>query len=425
MQQPSTNKFLPWIVCLSCGLFFFYEFIQMNMVNSLAPDLMREFHVTGNKLGLLAASYFDANLLFLLPAGIILDRFSTKKVALITMAICIIGTACFAGATSLASAAFFRFFTGIGSAFCFLTCMRLATIWFHDKRLALVTGAIMTLAFLGGSVAQTPMTLLIHHLGWRGAVYADAALGLVVFVIMFIFIKDYPDHQAELRAKRKQQLKEIGFWKSVRQSYFNWQNWLSAISANMTNLPVYILGAIWGSVYLVQTQGYSRLQASVITGMIFIGTLIGSPVVGWFSDKIRSRKLPIFLGSFFSLIIVCLIIYGPHLSYLALMTLFLLLGFVSSGGIVNYSLVAEKNIPTLTATSVSVVSFSVIGGGAFFQPVVGWLLDRGWDGTTVNHVPFYSAADYHHAFLVLPIAFVVSMLLVFFMKESHAKQKQF
>lgn len=417
------SKVLPWIVCLSCGLFLFYECIQMNMVNSLAPDLMRDFQVTGDKLGLLAASYFDANVLFLLPAGIILDRFSTKKVALITMAICTLGTLLFATATHIGWAAFFRFFTGIGSAFCFLSCMRLASIWFHDKRLALVTGTIMTLAFLGGSVAQTPMTILISHLGWRGAVYCDAALGVVIFIIMFIFIKDYPDHQAEMREKRRLHLEELGFWKSVRISYLNLQNWLSAISANMTNLPVYILGAIWGSVYMVQTQGISRTHASVITSMIFIGTLIGSPVIGWFSDRIHNRKLPIFLGSLISLLIVSLIIYGPTLSYGALIGLFLLLGFVSSGGIINYSLVAEKNVPALTATSVSVVSMCVIGGGAVFQPVVGWLLDLDWDGTKINHVPFYSLQDYHHAFLILPAAFVISMFMVFFMKESHGKQK--
>lgn len=424
MTQQKLSKLQPWIVCLSCGLFFFYEFIQMNMVNSLAPDLMREFQVTGDKLGLLAASYFDANVLFLLPAGIILDRFSTKTVALITIAICIFGTFMFAGATSLGWAAFYRFFTGIGSAFCFLTCMRLATIWFHDKRLALVTGAIMTLAFLGGTVAQTPMTLLIHQFGWRGAVYLDAALGLVIFFVMLLLIKDYPSHQAELKEKRKQHLQEIGFWNSVRRSYLNMQNWLSAISANMSNLPVYILGAIWGGVYLVQTEGYTRTQASVITSMIFVGTLIGSPLIGLISDRIKNRKIPIFLGSFISLIIVCLIIYGPHLSYSTLIILFLLLGFISSGGIINYSLVAEKNIPALTATSVSVVSICVIGGGAVFQPVVGWLLDNGWDGTKINHVPFYSAQDYHHAFMVLPIAFIISMICVFFMKESHAKQRK-
>ncbi len=293
MSNHFAMRWLPWIVCLSCGLFFFYEFIQMNMINSLAPDLMAEFHVSGDKLGLLAASYFDANLIFLFPAGIILDRFSTKKIVLVTLAICIIGTALFAGAHSLEAAACFRFFTGIGSAFCFLSCMRLAAIWFHEKQLALVVGLTMSLAFLGGTVAQTPLTLVIHALGWRGAIYSDAALGVLIFIIVALAVRDYPDHQAELREKHQAQLRQIGFWTSLRRSYANWQNWLSGICTNMMNLPVYILGAIWGAVFLMQTQGYSRTDASIITSMIFIGTLLGSPTVVGSQISCIAAKCPL------------------------------------------------------------------------------------------------------------------------------------
>lgn len=416
----TTHRWLPWIVCLSCGLFFFYEFIQMNMINSLAPDLMSQFNVTGDKLGLLAATYFDANLIFLLPAGIILDRFSTKKIVLITLAICVLGTALFGTATSLLEASAYRFLTGIGSAFCFLSCMRLASIWFHEKRLALVTGMLMTLAFLGGTVAQAPLTSLIHAFGWRGAVYADAVLGLIIWVVAAVAIKDYPNeqHRLELRAN----LNKIGFWTSLRRSYLNWQNWLSGIATNMMNLPVYILGAIWGGVYLTQTQGFSRTEASLITSMIFIGTLIGSPTVGWFSDQIKNRKIPILLGIILSFVLILGIIYGHHLPFGVLIILFLLLGLVSSAQILNYPLVAEKNSPAITATSVSVVSFNVIGGGAVFQPVVGWLLDKGWDGTLVNGVPLYSVADYHRAFMVLPLGFVLALILLVFIKESYGKQ---
>jgi MFS family permease len=423
MLQKESPKYLPWLVCLSCGLFFFYEFIQMLMPNSLAPDLMREFHVTGEQLGLLGAAYFDANVLFLLPAGLILDRFSTKKVVLITLCICIIGTAGFGASKTIAWAAFFRFFTGIGSAFCFLSCMRLCSIWFHDKRLALVTGMIMTMAFLGGTVAQAPMTLLIHAFGWRNAVYLDAALGVLVFIIILAFVKDYPNHQIELRQVRKQQLREIGFWQSIKSSYANLQNWMSGICTSFMNLPVYILSGIWGGIFLVQTQGFSRTQAANITSMVLIGTLFGSPLMGWMSDKIKQRKLPLLLGAFLSLLIVSFIIYGPHLSFYPLCGLFLLLGLISSTQIIAYPMVAEKNSPAITATAVSVVSLNVIGGGALFQPVVGWFLDKGWDGTKVNHVPFYSLADYHSAFIVLPIGFIISLVLLLFIKDSFAKQK--
>jgi MFS family permease len=394
----------------------------MNMVNSLAPDLMRDFNIRGDQLGFLGGAYFDANLIFLFPAGMILDRFSTKKVVLITLGICTLGTFLFSQATSFEWAIVFRFLTGIGSAFCFLSCMRLASTWFHDSRLALITGLIMTLAFLGGTVAQAPMTNLISSFGWRHAVLLDGSLGVLIFLIILVSIKDYPDHQTEIRAKNKQALESLGFWKSLRMSYLNWQNWLGGICTNMMNLPIYILGAIWGGVFLVQIEGFSRLQASEITGMIFIGTLIGSPLVGWLSDRVGRRKPLIVLGALISLGIVSLIIYGPHFSYLALMALFFLLGLISASQIINYPLVAEKNPQILTATSVSVVSFNVIAGGAVFQPVVGWLLDKNWSGTLVDGVRIYSASAYHHAFIVLPIGFILALIMLIFIKDSHGKQ---
>lgn len=108
-----------WLIPLVAGLFFFYEFVQMLMPNSLRPDLMAAFTIQATELGLLSSCYFWANIIFLFPAGMILDRFSTKKVILITLAICIAGTFGFAHAEQLSSAAAFRFMAGIGSAFCF------------------------------------------------------------------------------------------------------------------------------------------------------------------------------------------------------------------------------------------------------------------------------------------------------------------
>ena len=422
MKSMSGSKLLPWIVCLSCGLFFFYEFIQMNMINSIAPNLMQAFNIRGDQLGFLGGAYFDANMLFLFPAGMILDRFSTKKVALITLGICTLGTLLFSQATSFGWAFAFRFLTGIGSAFCFLACMRLASTWFHDSRIALITGLIFTLAFLGGTVAQAPLTFLVTHFGWREAILFDAGLGAVIFLLILGVIKDYPDHMTEMRAKNKQRLESLGFWKSLCMSYLNWQNWLSGICTNMMNLPVFIFGAIWGGVFLVQAEGFSRTQASEMTGMIFIGTLVGSPLVGWLSDRVGRRKPLIILGALISLGIVSLIIYGPHLSYVVLLGLFFLLGLISASQIINYPLVAEKNPQILTATSVSVVSFNVISGGAIFPPIVGWLLDKHWDGTLVNGVHIYSAAAYHHAFIVLPIGFVLALIMLIFIKDSHGKQ---
>src|SRR5579871_5475412 len=124
------QKLQPWLVCFTASLFFFYEFIQMNMLNAISTELMQTFSINATQFGKLSAYYFYANMIFLLPAGIILDRVSTKKIMLTALSICVIGTFAFALAPNIFVASTSRFFAGIGSAFCFLSGVRLATRWF-------------------------------------------------------------------------------------------------------------------------------------------------------------------------------------------------------------------------------------------------------------------------------------------------------
>ena len=62
----NNKKMLPWIVCFSAALFFFYEFIQMNMFNAISADLMRAFSLHATELGKLSAYYFYVIYFFLL-----------------------------------------------------------------------------------------------------------------------------------------------------------------------------------------------------------------------------------------------------------------------------------------------------------------------------------------------------------------------
>lgn len=73
------NFLLPWLVCFSASLFFFYEFIQGNMFASIADNIMQDFHVQADKMAYLSSIYYVSNVIFLFVAGFVLDRFSAKK----------------------------------------------------------------------------------------------------------------------------------------------------------------------------------------------------------------------------------------------------------------------------------------------------------------------------------------------------------
>lgn len=415
------SKFLPWIVVFSAALFFFYEFIQMNMFSSLDPDLMSAFSINASQLSRLSSTYFYSNLLFLFPAGMILDRFSTRSVILTSLLVCALGTLFFGLSTTILVAGICRFAAGIGSAFCFLSSMRLASRWFPSHRLALVTGLVVTMAWLGGSVAQTPMAYLIEKLGWRHALAVDAGLGILIWLIIFINVKNYPASSQGQHADEQKQLHEFGFWKSLRSSYLRLQNWLCALYTSTLNLPVAVLGAIFGSLYFEQVKHLSRMEASYAPLMIFFGTIIGSPLAGWISDKIGRRRLPMIIGALLSLGFVCAIIYVPNLSLPEYMVLLFLLGFSSSTQIISYPTVAESNPRILTATSISVISFTAISGYPISQQLFAYFLDMGHDAQIVNNVHIYSAADFNRALIILPVAFVVSLLMALLMRETNCK----
>jgi len=411
----------PWLVCFSAALFFFYEFIQMNMFSAIDPDLMRAFAIDAQQLGYLSAVYFYANVIFLFFAGSILDRFSTRLVILISLSVCVVGTFAFSQAHNYYLAASFRFFTGIGSAFCFLSCIRLASRWFPAKRMALVSGLIVTMAMTGGMVAQTPLALLVDHAGWRQALVYDAGLGLLILIIIFFNVKDYPASQASQNYEEHKFLSELGYWRSFKLAYLRLQNWLCGIYSSLLNLAIFLLGAIWGSLYLMQIHHFSHEQATYPTSLIFTGTILGAPIVGWLSDKIGRRKPLMILGAILSLILVLLVIYAPNLSLLSYSLLFFLLGLTTSTQVISYPTVNESNPKMITATAVSVVSLCCISGGAIFQPLFGWLMDLSHDSTVVAGVHVYSLHDYHMGLAILPIAFLVALLAALLVKETRCQ----
>lgn len=412
-----------WIVVLTASLFFFYEFIQMNVFNSISSSLMHSFHIDAAKLGDLSSFYFIANVLFLFIAGILLDRCATRRVILTALGICILGTALFSFAHSFAWACFFRFLTGIGSAFCFLSVIRLASRWFPPKRMALIIGLVLSIAMLGGWFSQTPMTLLAQAVNWRVALKIDAAAGVIFFLLIFCVVKDYPDERAEHHFAEQTLIQQIGFFTSLKIAFCRFQNWLGGLYVCFMNLPVGLLGGLWGVLYLTHTHALSKVQASEISSMLFIGTLVGSPIVGFISDKIQMRRPPMLVAAIISLGLIITIMYVPHLSYWPLFILFFLTGASTSAQIIGYPLVAENSKRMITAMSVSVVNISVQSGDALFQPFFGYLLDKHMMSRAHVLTTHFITSDFSWPMMIFPVGFILAIFIVYLLPETRCQQK--
>lgn len=417
------HSLLPWVTCFFGSLFFFYEFIQMCMPNAISSGAMHAFGLDATEYGVLSSIYFSANVIFLIPAGLILDRFSTRTVMLVSMAVCILGTFLFSQATSASTAIFYRFLTGIGSGFCFLSNVRLASRWFPPKRLALVTGLIVTMAMIGGMTAQRPLTAVVNAVGWRNAIVIDGMLGIGIFLLIAFFVKDYPSHMREQQEKDHKHLQQFGLMKSLKMAFLKPRNWFCGLYTSTMNLPLIVLGGMAGGMFLKNVDGLNATQSSWVTFMLFFGTMIGSPFMGWLSDRLERRKAPMLVGAVLSLIIMTAIVTMPHLSTATLMILFCLLGFITSTQVISYPTVAESNPPMLIASCVSVVSILTMGGVGIADNVFGKLVDYHWSGAMLHGERLYTSGDFTFAMWLFPICFCLSFLVACFVPETHCKNE--
>lgn len=414
-------NFQAWVVVITAALFFFYEFIQMNMFNSLSFVLLQTFSIDNEKLGLLSSFYFIANVIFLFPAGIILDRFSTRKVILTTLAICISGIIFFSMTNTYAFAAFGRFLMGVGSAFCFLSVIRLSSRWFPPHHMAFVTGVVVTMAMLGGFVSQAPITTLIQNMSWRHVLWLDAALGGVVFVAIALIVRDFPEDHHIVHRHEQEQIRAIGYFKSLKMAFAQTQNWLCGIYAAFMNLPIGLLGGLWGGLYLVATHHLTKIDASHVSSMLFLGCVFGSPLMGWISDKVGVRRPPMYFGAILSLLLFCVILFSQHLGFGELLVLFLLIGISTSSQIISYPFVAERSKRMITAMSVSAVNITALSSYAIFQPFFGFLIDFQTRARGVASNATLIPSDFHWAIILFPIGFVISILAVIATKETFCR----
>lgn len=403
---------MAWVVCLSAGLFFLYEFFQLNIFDVINQPLRDDFHIDASQLSWMSSAYLWADILFLLPAGLILDRFSTRTVILTAMFICVIGTVGFALTHSFWLASFFHFLSGIGNAFCFLSCIVLVSRWFPPRRQALVVGSLVTMAFIGGMMAHTPFAYLTELFGWRQALLIDGGVGAALLVWINLIVKDKPADAPDLTRTQQGNVAS-----TFAKALANPQNWLAGLYTCLLNLPIMVLCALWGASYLKVAHQLPEMAASSVISLIFMGSVIGCPLVGWLSDTHGRRKPLMILGAVATLITVLPLFMDLILSQFTLSVIFFSLGFFTSTQVISYPLIAESNAAENTGSSTSIASVIIMGGAGVGQVLFGWLMTY-----HAQNAAEYTVADFQFALWIFPIAAFAALVVVLLTRETYCKR---
>ncbi len=402
-NKPAPSSLKAWMAVIFTAMFFFYWLNQ----NSLNGPLDNHYTLKYHLKGVLAYSTFTSMyligcMLMLIPAGLMLDKFSTKRVLQLSMTVMLVGVLGLLLVHRLVPAVCFMLIVGFGGAFPLIAVMKIVANWFVMEKSAFPITIAITLGMFGGVYGSSVGSFILQHSSGDTVQLCNFILGVIILIFITLFVEDKPKGISV--NKSSYETAPLSMRRAFLTVLRNPQNWLAGSYTSLLNFPIMVLVFSAGNAYIIHVFGKSlRNVAPTAMSALLIGTMIGGPIFGKISDKMRSRKpLMILLAAL--AVLIMLPMYNTHLNGTELISLFFVMGLIASAQNLGYPVVGESNDPTLVATAMSVVSILIMGGGAVAQNVFGLLTDH---------------FSYQIAYTMLPVCAFVALILAGFIKRCR------
>ncbi|HET9843281.1 MAG TPA: MFS transporter, partial [Gammaproteobacteria bacterium] len=161
-MQKSNSKWLwPFAMFFVATFFYLYEFLLRVIPSVMLPQLFLEYQIGAEEYGVLASIYYASYAPLQLPVGAWIDRYGTRRLLTFAILLCALSTLLSAYTTNFEIALLARLLIGAGSAFGFISCIKIVAIWFPPSWFPILTGFTLTIGTLG-AVASAPISFAMN-----------------------------------------------------------------------------------------------------------------------------------------------------------------------------------------------------------------------------------------------------------------------
>jgi sugar phosphate permease len=418
MKSAKRNLSYGWMVWALGSAFYFFQFLLRSSPNVMADQLMSTFSIQASALGLFASCYYYAYSTLQIPLGVVMDAWGAQKVLKTALVVCTLGVLIFFQSQTIYIAALGRIFIGAGASGAFLSTVHLARTYLPPKKLAFAVGCTITLGKLGGVSSNIAIVSLTHIMSWRRVFFLFFCIGVFLCILSWILLK-----QREATAPKN--LSKI--WEKTQRNMgivLKQPNiWLLSIYGCLMYLPLSVFTDIWGVSFLMKLHAFSKEKASQGIILVFAGTSLGSILVALLSNKLQSRRSPMILSAFLSVVVSFTLIFIKTSVAFSNFLLFMV-GLSMAGQTIIFAAGVESMKPSMSGITTGFINMMVMWGGAIFQPLVGFILDFFWSGYIRDGMPFYTLMDYRYALSIIPVSMLVSLGLAFFIKETFPRKER-
>ncbi len=426
-NQTSANLFRqmlqPWTMCFIGMLFYCFNYFLRSSPSVMQSDLIQSFHISATQFGTLISFYYFAYTPMQIPAGMIYDKFGARFVLFFACLIAIVGLGVFVSADSFGWACTGRFLIGLGTAFSYIGVLKLASIWLPPSRFAAVAGLTTAIGMSSGALSQKYLAKVVEVFGYKPILQTAVVIGILLSLMILFTLKNRPKQQVNSVNTMQTPMTIRQLISALGVIFTNPQMWIIGIIGCVLYLPSIVLLDVYGISYFKVAHQLTSQQAANVSALTFLGWIVGGPVIGVISDKIKRRRLPLLITSAVTALLLYIIFYYPGLTLNQLSTIAFVAGICCGAHPLCFALGKENNPAQMAGTAVAVTNMFIMFGGMMFPPLVGKLLDLHTQSPFLNGLHVYTASDYTFALSIVPLGVVLGTVLSMFLKETYCGSK--
>ncbi|MEX2224218.1 MAG: MFS transporter [Candidatus Rokuibacteriota bacterium] len=412
-----------WGVLVVPALLYFLSYFHRVAPVVVAGDLMAAFAVSAATLGALSAIYPYCFAAMALPGGSLADFLGPRRTLTLGGLSMSAGSVLFGLAPGFGVAFAGRLLVGLGASVILIAGLRLAAEWFRTEEFGTVAGAAQSVGSLGAIAGTTPLALLVEQIGWRQGFVTIGATTVLLAAACFLSVRDRPERGAAAEARPRAPERRLGeIIAGIPSVIINARSWTVALISGGIYGGFAAFVGLWGVPYLTHVYELPRVQAANLVGLAALGLLVGAPLLGWLSDRLERRRLPLIVLSGLNVFTWAALV-GPATpiapGYLPLICF--LIGFGSSVVVVVFAAIREVNDPRYVGVALGFHNLPTFLSFGIMQWVTGLVLDRYWDGALVAGARVYGHDAYRAAFALCLLLAVGAFLSACLAPETRGR----
>lgn len=359
-----------WLVALAVYTLAVFHRTSLGVAGLVAAE---RFHISASQLATFTVLQLVVYAGMQIPVGILLDRFGSKRLLLVGLTLVTVGQFWFAFAGTFEVGLAARVLLGIGDAMIFTSMLRLVALWFRVKQAPIITQVSGMVGQLGAVAAATPLAAALSRFGWEKAFAIPASLGVLLWILLFLIVKDSPYAGVAVeKIKVRALARTLGeVWGNPGTRLGLWIHFTGQFGATVFTM-------LWGFPFLVKGQGLSETTAGTLLIILTLSAMVAGPVVGHLTGRLpyrRSQIVLVLVGVIASTWALVLLWPGPAPLPL-LVLLVCVTGCGGPGSMVGFDLARTFHPSDRLGRATGVINIGGFVASLVTMSAIGFILDR-------------------------------------------------